>query len=245
MGLTPSVARLSENVRRGLAKSFIEDAVIGQYRQLVRWQHITGQSAQIDSGYLGQHLVSLVSGKAGRGPGSRGKGADLDDGSEIKIASTLGGVDKPRWNNKLNTSGAVATYLRNPAIYFGLFDTLDKGEDYPVRVRVWIIEPPTDAEFCNVVQAWASKQTSGNFQLHPPCWSVSNIATNESGNLGLPLAFQAIQLMLIRDRVDIQAAAHARIVPHAASTLTHASAGRGGRTLGYQSAAMYWVSQNS
>ena len=194
MDLEPSVEELDEQVRRGLAKSFIEDAVIGQYRQLVRWQHITGQSAQIDSGYLGQHLVSLVAGKRGRGRGSRGKGADLHDGSEVKIASTLGGVDKPRWNNKLNTPAAVTTYLQNPAIYFGLFDTLDKGEDFPVRVRVWIVEPRTDKAFRNVVRTWANKQTSGNFQLHPPCWSDSDVATNQSGNVALPLAFRAIQL---------------------------------------------------
>lgn len=154
MDLEPSVADLAEQVRRGLAKSFIEDAVIGQYRQLVRWQHITGQSAQIDSGYLGQHLVSLVSGKAGRGRGSRGKGADLRDGSEIKIASTLGGVDKPRWNNKLNTAEAVENYLKNPAIYFGLFDTSTKGEDFPVRVRVWVVEPQKDELFRAVVEYW-------------------------------------------------------------------------------------------
>ncbi|MCY4423408.1 MAG: MamI family restriction endonuclease [Acidimicrobiaceae bacterium] len=194
MDVEPSVARLDEQVRRGLAKSFIEDAVIGQYRQLVRWQHITGQSAQIDSGYLGQHLVSLVSGKAGLGRGSRGKGNDLRDGSEVKIASTLGGVDKPRWNNKLSTAQAVATYLENPAIYFGLFDTLEKGQDFPVRVRVWTVEPAKDEAFRNVVIRWADRQTSGNFQLHPPCWSDSNVATNQSGNIALPLAFRAMQL---------------------------------------------------
>lgn len=194
MDLEPSVADLDEQTRGGLAKSFIEDAVIGQYRQLVRWQHITGQSAQIDSGYLGQHLVSLVSGIPGRGRGSRGKGADLADGSEIKIASTLGGVDKPRWNNKLNTALAVETYLSNPAIYFGLFDTPDKGEDFPVRVRVWIVEPPQDEVFCRVVRTWAEKRTSGNFQLHPPCWTDSDVATNQSGNIALPLAFRARQL---------------------------------------------------
>lgn len=190
----PSVAELRERTRRGLAKSFIEDAVIGQYRQLVRWQHITGQSAQIDSGYLGQHLVSLVSGIPGRGRGSRGKGADLADGSEIKIASTLGGVDKPRWNNKLSTPQAVETYLSTPAIYFGLFDTPDKGQDFPVRVRVWVVEPPHDEVFCNVVRTWAEKQSSGNFQLHPPCWKDSDVATNQSGNIALPLAFRAKQL---------------------------------------------------
>ena len=194
MDVEPSVTKLDEQVRRGLAKSFIEDAVIGQYRQLVRWQHITGQSAQIDSGYLGQHLVSLVSGKAGLGRGSRGKGNDLRDGSEVKIASTLGGVDKPRWNNKLSTAEAVATYLENPAIYFGLFDTLEKGQDFPARVRVWIVEPAKDEVFCNVVATWADKRTSGNFQLHPPCWSDSNVATNQSGNIALPLAFRAMQL---------------------------------------------------
>ena len=194
MGLEPSVAALDEQVRRGLAKSFIEDAVIGQYRQLVRWQHITGQSAQIDSGYLGQHLVSLISGRPGRGRGSRGKGADLADGSEIKIASTLGGVDTPRWNNKLNTPVAVTTYLENPAIYFGLFDTLEKGADFPVRVRVWIVEPRTDEVFRNTVTTWAAKLSSGNFQLHPPCWSNSDVARNQSGNVALPLAFRAVQL---------------------------------------------------
>ena len=194
MDREPSVAGLDERVRRGLAKSFIEDAVIGQYRQLVRWQHITGQSAQIDSGYLGQHLVSLVSGIPGRGRGSRGKGTDLGDGSEIKIASTLGGVDKPRWNNKLDTPEAVATYLKNPAIYFGLFDTLKKGQDLPVRVRVWIVKPVMDEVFCDTVRTWAAKKTSGNFQLHPPCWSDSSVATNQSGDVALPLAFCAIQL---------------------------------------------------
>ena len=117
--------------------------MIGQYRQLVRWQHITGQSAQIDSGYLGQHLVSLVSGIPGRGRGSRGsrgKGADLADGSEIKMASTLGAIDVPRWNNTLSTAEAVETYLNNPAIYFGLFDTLEKGVDY-LEVEHWDPNP--------------------------------------------------------------------------------------------------------
>ena len=190
----PSVSSLAKNVREGLAKTFIEDVIVGQYRQLVRWQHITGQSAQIDSGYLGQHLISLIAGVPGRGKGGRGKGDDLADGSEVKTASTLGGVDKPRWNNSLPTEAKVEAYLSNPAIYFGLLDTLTKGEEFPVRVRVWVVKPATDPAFQDVVNGWATEVTSPNFQLHPPCWSDSDIATNNCGKLRLPLAFRALQL---------------------------------------------------
>jgi hypothetical protein len=180
--------------RKALAKSFIENVVLAQYRQLTGWQQVTEQTAQIDSGYLGQHLVSIVSGIPGRGRGSKGKGLDLTDGSEIKTASTLGGVDKPRWNHSsLGNAAKCASYLASPAIYFVLFDTLAKTEEFPLRIRIWRVAPATDRLFSAVVKTWASTASSGNFQLHPPCWQDGSLATNEAGNLILPLMFEAVQ----------------------------------------------------
>lgn len=180
--------------RRALSKSFIENVVLAQYRQLTGWQEVTQQTSQIDSGYLGQHLVSLVSGTHGRGRGSRGKGFDLADGSEIKVASTLGAIDVPRWNHSsFGNPKNVAAYLKNPHVYFVLFDTTEKGHEFPLRIRVWRVSPAKDTAFTTVVRKWASKKSSGNFQLHPPCWDDSSLATNDSGNLTIPLIFEAVQ----------------------------------------------------
>lgn len=188
------MAKYNVATRRALAKSFIENVVLAQYRQLTGWQEVTQQTSQIDSGYLGQHLASLVSGTLGRGRGSRGKGLDLADGSEIKVASTLGGTDVPRWNHtSFGSPKKVAEYLRSPYIYFLLFDTTVKGEEFPLRIRMWRVSPSTDAVFTTVVKKWASTKSSGNFQLHPPCWDDSSLVTNKSGNLVMPLTFEAVQ----------------------------------------------------
>lgn len=195
MALPPGKASIgySVSIRRALAKSFIENVVLAQYRQLTNWQKVTQQTSQLDSGYLGQHLVSLISGTPGRGLGSRGKGLDLVDGSEIKVASTLGGTDVPRWNNQLANPTKVAAYLANPFIYFILLDITEKWKEFPLRIRVWRVAPGSDKAFAKVVKTWAAKKSSGNFQLHPPCWKPESICTNESGDLELPLIFEAVQ----------------------------------------------------
>jgi hypothetical protein len=182
-----------KKIRLELSKQFIESTILGQYRELVKWKSVTEQSAQVDSGYLGQHLVTIITGIPGRGEGGRGKGLDLIDGSEVKVASTFGGIDVPRWNNNISGS-KKKNYLASPNIYFVLFDTLNRYEPFPVRVRIWRVRAKLDKIFQGVVNNWAKKKTSGNFQLHPPCWKDSNIITNESGNIIAPLMFEAVQL---------------------------------------------------
>jgi hypothetical protein len=180
--------------REALARSFIENVVLAQYRQLTGWQKVTQQTSQLDSGYLGQHLVSLISGTPGRGAGSRGKGHDLVDGSEIKTASALGGIDAPRWNHSsFGNPKNVAAYLKRPFIYFVLFDTTTRYSELPLRIRVWRVAPGTDRAFRRVVRTWASVGSSGNFQLHPPCWKEGSTVTNDSGNIRMPLIFEAVQ----------------------------------------------------
>lgn len=184
----------NEPTRRALSKSFIENVVLAQYHQLTDWQKVTRQSAQLDSGYLGQHLVSLISGTPGGGAGSRGKGHDLVDGSEIKAASALGGIDAPRWNHaSFWKPQKVTDYLHSPFVYFVLFDTATRYEEIPLRLRMWRVAPQSDAVFSSVVTNWAAGKWSGNVQLHPPCWREGSRVTNEAGNLMLPLIFEAVQ----------------------------------------------------
>ncbi len=183
-----------ESIRKALAKSFIENVVLAQYHLLTGWQKVTQQTAQLDSGYLGQHLVSLISGTPGRGAGSRGKGHDLVDGSEIKSASALGGIDQPRWNHaNFKKQKNVNAYLKCKYIYFVLFDTTERYEEFPLRLRVWRVAPASDSAFVQVVENWAKETTSGNFQLQPPRWQEGSRVTNLGGSLKLPLIFEAVQ----------------------------------------------------
>lgn len=183
-----------EPTRKALAKSFIENVILAQYHQLTGWQKVTHQTAQLDSGYLGQHLVSLISGTPGRGAGSRGKGHDLVDGSEIKAASALGGIDTPRWNHSsFGTRKNIDAYFNSTFIYFVLFDTTKRYQEFPLRLRVWRVAPRTDRAFVKVVREWAKHTTSGDFQLQPPRWEEGSRITNLGGNLELPLIFQAVQ----------------------------------------------------
>jgi hypothetical protein len=189
---TAAIQSQDKDTRLALVKQFIESVVFSQYRQLVSWRSVTGQSSQLDSGYLGQQLVSLLTGIPGSG--SRGKGLDLVDGSEVKAASSLSGVDVPRWNNQLKTAKAVSAYLSQPAIYFVLFDTIERNKSFPLRVRIWKVIPTKDKCFRAVVEKWAKTKSSGNLQLHPPCWRADNVATNKAGNIALPLLFHAEQI---------------------------------------------------
>lgn len=190
----PNVAELPSDQRKMLAKKFIEEVVLPNWLQLQQWGKITIQTSQIDSGYIGQHLVSLVAGVPGTS--LRGKGEDLADGSEIKNASTLDAVDIPRWNIFLRDEEAFKRLFKLPVLYLVLFDHTKKGDvSSPLRFRIWAVHPGVDTAFRKVVSRWYElTERSNNFQLHPPVFRVKNIATNENGNLGLPLIFHAEQV---------------------------------------------------
>lgn len=111
--------------------------MIIQQKNLFKWGIITGQSIQIDSGYISQHLVSLIT----KIPGQcmRGKGLDLIDGSEVKSANFLGSLDKnnkisPRWNFKINSIDDILKTKSYKSVYFISIDLNTEGL---FRIRVW------------------------------------------------------------------------------------------------------------
>ncbi len=195
---------LNKDEREILTKKFVEEVILPQWTQLSSWNTITRQTSQLDFGYLSQHLVSLITGI--KGNNQRGKGDDLEDGSEVKSASCVDAEDTPRWNNvncgKKTVAEITAMMDATPFLFFVLLDTTERGGNI-LRCRVWVVRPAVDTHFRNVMIGWATKKeqgliTSTNLQLHPPRWekAPTNITTNTSGNLKLPLMYESQQMDL-------------------------------------------------
>lgn len=187
------ISGADKGTRQRLATKFLEEVVFGQMRQLLTWKTVTNQTAQLDSGYLAQQLVSVLSGVSGSG--WRGKGDDLADGSEIKAANTIQATDTPRWNHSLKTDDNVRDHLAKPAIFYVLLDTLIRDDDAPFRCRVWKVVPQTDMPYRQLVNNWKASRTGSryNMQIQPPRWSDTNRAKCLGIEIELPLYFHAQQ----------------------------------------------------
>lgn len=158
----------------------------------------TGHTTPSDTKSWSQILVSLIT----KTPGlARKKGADLEDGSDVKGANTWDAIDTPRFNGvtKAGTKSSKAgklEYLDDlPFLYFVLWD--NEPELKRERCRVWAVRPQFDEEFRNICAKWyqlrdEGKITSSNFQLHPPRGRNSDIFRNDCGSLIYPLLFCSI-----------------------------------------------------
>ncbi|NGX97257.1 MAG: MamI family restriction endonuclease, partial [Candidatus Afipia apatlaquensis] len=170
---------LSLEDRKNLALELLNEQVIQQRLKLTHWSVITGQSAQIDTGYVAQHLASLITQISGQA--MRGKGVDLIDSSEIKAANFLDSLDKkgataPRWNFTAVTKEIMERFLNYEKIYLLSMDLNTKGK---FRTRMWKIDITKHHILKNRYIEWMYKlgypkfntskdQPSVNFQLFPP-----------------------------------------------------------------------------
>ena len=144
-----------------------------------------------------QILVSLLYQKKGL---ARQKGADIEDGSDVKAASTWDAIDTPRFNGvikagtKSELSGNMASLDAMPKLFFVLWD--NEPENNRERCRVWVVRPQHDTVFREICEKWYKQRdagtiTSNNFQLHPPRKLNTNVFRNTCGNLNYPLLFSA------------------------------------------------------
>ena len=53
------LSHLNKKNKEILAKKFIEEVILPQWKQLGSWNKSTSQTSQLDFGYLSQHLVSI------------------------------------------------------------------------------------------------------------------------------------------------------------------------------------------
>lgn len=144
-----------------------------------------------------QILVSLLYQKKGL---ARQKGADIEDGSDVKAASTWDAIDTPRFNGvikvgtKSELSGSMASLDIMPKLFFVLWD--NEPNNQRERCRVWVVRPQHDTIFRGICEKWYKQREEGiiksdNFQLHPPRNQNTNIFRNTCGNLNYPLLFSA------------------------------------------------------
>jgi hypothetical protein len=148
----------------------------------------TGHPVPMDTRGWSQIIVSTLCGVPGL---KRRKGADLDDGSDVKGANTWNAIDTPRFNGvlkagtKAKTSNSMESLSRTPHLYFVLWDdTIRKT----ARCRIWAVRPQADRSFRAMCKQWYQKHTIGeiisnNFQLHPPRGQDTNLIRNTFGNL--------------------------------------------------------------
>lgn len=183
-----------------LVETLFEDFFVTQRSTLLKWAALTGQSAQIDTGYIAQHVASIVLAEPGQG--FKGKGVDLADGSEVKSAAILSGIDRPRWNHNLGKPAddearvkrglepTWVAYLNAPVVFYLLFDRTtptDDDDDFALRVRAWCVDPSKDAAWRDLVTRFIQgrKPSQFNLQLHPPVGYDDDVVVNTLGNLDM------------------------------------------------------------
>lgn len=185
---------LSTTERQSLLEELIADFFVGQRQLLLKWSALTGQSAQIDTGYIAQHMASVALAEPGQG--FKGKGVDLADGSEVKSAALLSGVDRPRWNHNMGTLASdrqrIARgitpmwkgYIDAPRVFYVLFDR-SPDDIARLRVRAWCVHPAHDAGWRDLVMRYVEQRegTQYNLQLHPPIGRNDDLVVNTWGNL--------------------------------------------------------------
>lgn len=210
----PALKELTDEERRVFIIKLLQEQVLDQRGKLHFWRDLTKQAAQIDTGYVAQHLVTLVTSI----PGSsmRGKGDDLEDGSEVKSANFLDSLDKrgavaPRWNFSSNDLQTMEAYLNVPFIYLVSIDLNTKSL---FRIRIWKLDPRKHEIFNARYKEWMKKlgipklsdpkRPGVNFQLFPP-----RLKTDDSfARHGKGTVFPALQ-------IDLEASPGSKKILHA------------------------------
>jgi hypothetical protein len=198
---------LSLHQRIALVEELFTDFFGDLHTTLQKWAALTGQSAQVDTGYIAQFVASIILQEPGQG--FRGKGDDLADGSEVKSAANISGVDRPRWNHNMGSPAkdrdrqaqgkALASdeYLASPYLFYLLVDRAasDRREPRAIRIRGWLIDAAADSAWRGLLLRYQAQKAGSqyNLQLHPPVGYDDDIVVNTLGNLDFAdvLAFDA------------------------------------------------------
>lgn len=161
-----------------------------------RYAETTAHPVPCDTRAWSQILVSHLTGLKGI---ARKKGADLEDGSDVKAANVWLAIDTPRFNGVLKSGrkgeqGSISTLDDMPLLFFVMWDYSPSTKRE--RCRVWVVRTGKDNVFRSICEKWYEQRDAGviksdNFQLHPPRNLDSDVFRNNCGCLRYPLLFQA------------------------------------------------------
>ena len=153
------------------SEKLICDLYIDLRRRINGWAAITKQTAQARMGYVGQHLVSIVTGHPGGRSGARGKDLIIanDEYGEIKTCyrvdqlgkckdcgSVVAAVeqqcpacasknlkrnDDSKWLISIRNNDEYCLIVAPAAYYLVLFDFTDLNDPHTIRASIWEVNP--------------------------------------------------------------------------------------------------------
>ncbi len=153
------------------AEAVIQDLYVRVRRSMVEWAALTNQTPQARIGYIGQHLVSVVTGYPGGRSGARGKDLLLPGGASAEIksctrvdqlgacrvckhavasieitcpacgGSSIDRKDDSKWLIGLKNKTELADLWREQYFFFVLFDFADIKDPREVNARIWQVDP--------------------------------------------------------------------------------------------------------
>ena len=153
------------------SEQLIQDLYVDLRRRITAWAAITKQTPQARMGYVGQHLVSIVTGYPGGRSGARGKDLIISDDEygEIKTcyrvdqlgecnacgsvvaafeqacprcaAQSIKRKEDSKWLISIRNTEEYA-HILNPVAYFlVLFDFTDLNDPHTIRTSIWQVSP--------------------------------------------------------------------------------------------------------
>jgi hypothetical protein len=155
------------------SEQLIQDLYLDLRRRTRQWASITMQTAQARMGYIGQHLVSVASGRPGGRSGARGhdllhadgtpgeiktcyrvdqlgKCRDCDGGlaPDEQACSSCGSTnlkrkDDSKWLISLRNETEYAELLTPSMYYLVLFEFTDLAKPDTIRASIWTVKPTT------------------------------------------------------------------------------------------------------
>lgn len=152
------------------SEQLIRDLYIDLKQKVNKWASLTNQTAQARMGYVGQHLVSVVTGFPGGRSGARGKDLILPDdrfaeiktcyrvdqlGKCIDCGARVSGIethcpkcssenidrkDDSKWLIGIRHEEELAHILDPAAYYLVLFDFTDLANPTTIRASIWKVD---------------------------------------------------------------------------------------------------------
>ncbi len=153
------------------SEELIRELYIDLRHRVNKWASITKQTTQARMGYVGQHLVSVVTGYPGGRSGARGRDLVISsrEYGEIKTcyrvdqlgkcnscgavvasierkcsecdSSNLKRNDDSKWLISIRHEEEYAKILEPKYYYFVLFDFTDLNSPHTIRVSIWEVNP--------------------------------------------------------------------------------------------------------
>ena len=179
------------------SEALLQDLYIGLRSKIRAWSLITQQTPQARMGYIGQHLVSVVTGFPGGRSGARGKDLILPDGESAEIKTCyrvdqLGSCSKcqtqvssvestcpicgtneikrkddSKWLIGVKDEKELRALFEPRWYYLVLLDFTDISASTDIHARIWRVDPKSIGFSYCMIDYYFNIKSSAPFNLWP------------------------------------------------------------------------------